>query len=97
MNALSAISFVWTYVLPVIQDIIKVIMEGTYTYVRDRVDDVDVLQEKGLAKRSLVYNNTKEWLKDKDVRVETLSSVVIYLLIEIAVANLKRDRLKSLM
>jgi len=96
MNVLSAISFVWTYVLPVIQDIIQVIMEGTYTYIRDRVDDVDVLEEKGLAKRTLVYNSTKEWLKDRDVKLETLASVVIYLLIEIAVANLKRDRLKSL-
>jgi len=96
MNWLTAASFTWTTVLPIVQDIIDIIMEGTYTFIRNRVDDVDVLEEEGLSKRSLVYSDTKEWLKSRDINVETLSSVVIYLLIEIAVANLRRDRLKSL-
>lgn len=97
MNVLTALNFVWVYVLPIISDITKVIMVGTYSFIKDRVDDVDILALHGLDKRNQVYMSTKEWLKTQGVGLETVSSVVIYLLIEIAVANLKKTRMKSLM
>lgn len=87
---LSVASFAWQYVVPALKDCADVIMKGTYSFVCDRVDDVDVLEEKGLSKRTLVFDSALEFLDEKGVDTSTISSALIYLLIEIAVVNLKK-------
>jgi hypothetical protein len=88
------VSFVWTYVIPIIRDGVKVINKGTYDYIKDRVDDVDVLNLKGFEKRVTVYGNAIAFLEAKGVDTSMYSSVFVYLLIEIAVANLKKKQNK---
>jgi hypothetical protein len=90
----SVVSFAWQYVIPALKDCADVLMKGTYGYVKDRVDDVDVLEEKGLGKRTLVYDGALEFLEEKGIDTSTVSSALIYLLIEIAVVNLKKRKNK---
>jgi len=92
--AFSVVAFVWQYVVPVIRDIVKFLSKGVYSYVKDRVDDVDVLAMKGIEKRTRVFEDATEFLKQKGVDTSLYSSAAIYLLIEIAVANLKKQQKK---
>ena len=93
----AAAAFVWTYVVPVIKDGIKVINKGTYGFIKDRVDDADVMEATGLDKRAMVYSDAIGWLENvKKVDTSMYSSVFVYLLIEIAVANLKKKQKKLL-
>ena len=91
---LSVASFAWQYVVPALKDCADVLMKGTYGYIKNRVDDVDVLEEHGIAKRTMVYDGAIEFLEAKDVDTSTVSSALIYLLIEIAVVNLKKNKNK---
>lgn len=88
------VSFVWTYVVPIIKDGVKVLNKGTYAYIKDRVDDVDILSMKGFEKRTTVYGNAIGFLESKGVDTSMYSSVFVYLLIEVAVANLKKKQNK---
>lgn len=93
----AAIGFVWTYVIPIVKDGVKVINKGTYAYVRDRVDDADILPLSGFEKRMKVYGDAVGWLENvKNVDTTMYSSAFIYLLIEIAVLNLKKQQKKLL-
>jgi hypothetical protein len=94
IGVLTVVSFAWTYVVPILRDGIKVINKGTYGYIRDRVDDADILPLKGFEKRTKVYADAVEWLEGKGVDTSLYSSVLIYLLLEIAVANLKKKQKK---
>lgn len=95
MQVFGVLSFVWSYVVPVIKDVIKVINKGTYAYIKDRVDDADVMEMSGFDKRTTVYNDAIGWLENvKKVDASLYSSAVVYLLIEIAVANLKKKQKK---
>ena len=89
---LSVASFSWQYVVPVLKECADVVMKGTYTYITNRVDDADVMDLSGLAKRTKVYDDALVFLDGKDVDTSTYSSVLIYLLIEIAVANLRKKQ-----
>ena len=90
----SVVAFAWKYVIPVLKDVSQVIMKGTYPFIKDRVDDIDVLELKGITKRTRVFADVEEFLKNKGVDPSMYSSAVIYLLIEIAVVNLKRKQKK---
>lgn len=91
----AAIGFVWTYVIPVIKDGVKVINKGTYKFVRDRVDDADIMPLSGFEKRMRVYADAVGWLENvKKVDTSLYSSAFVYLLIEIAVLNLKKKQNK---
>ena len=94
IGALAVVSFAWTYVLPVLRDGIKVLNKGTYAYIKDRVDDADIMPLKGFEKRTKVYADAVEWLENKGVDTSLYSSALIYLLLEIAVANLKKKQKK---
>jgi hypothetical protein len=91
---LSVASFAWQYVVPALKDCADVLMKGTYTYIKDRVDDADVKDLHGLEKRTLVFDGALEFLDEKGVDTSTVSSALIYLLIEIAVVNLKKQKNK---
>ena len=95
-NPIAILSFVWTYVVPVIKDATQLLTSGTYAHIKDRVDDVDILKLKGITKRNKVFQSAQEFLESKDVDTDMFSSVLIYLLIEIAVANLKKKQKKLL-
>jgi hypothetical protein len=90
----SVLSFVWSYVIPVLKDGMAIINKGTYKYIKNRVDDADVLPLSGFEKRTKVYGDTIEWLKNQNVDPSLYSSAFVYLLIEIAVANLKKQQKK---
>lgn len=90
----GALTFVWQYVVPIIKDIVQVLSSGAYSFISDRVDDVDVLELKGLEKRTRVFEDASEFLRSKHVDPSLYSSAVIYLLIEIAVVNLKKRQKK---
>jgi hypothetical protein len=92
--AFSVLAFVWQYVIPIIKDIAQVLAKGTYSYVKGRVDDLDVLAMKGIEKRTRVFEDASEFLKQKGVDTSLYSSAAIYLLIEIAVVNLKKQQKK---
>ena len=95
MPVFSVLGFIWSYVVPVIKDAIKVINKGTYAWIKDRVDDADILELSGLEKRTKVYSDTIGWLENvKLVDASLYSSAMVYLLIEIAVANLKKKQNK---
>ena len=96
MGFTTVLGFIWTYVIPVIKDIVKLLNTDVYGYIKDRVDDVDIMDLKGFEKRTTVYGNTVAWLTKKGVDPSLYSSAVIYLLIEIAVANLKKKQKKLL-
>ena len=89
---LSVASFAWQYVVPALKECADVLIKGTYTYIVNRVDDADVMDLKGIAKRTLVYDNTVGYLEGKGVDTGTVSSTLIYLLIEIAVVNLRKKQ-----
>ena len=91
---LAVASFAWQYVVPALKDCAEVLMKGTYPYVCDRVDDVDVVEKHGLAKRTMVFDSALELLDKKGVDTSTISSALIYLLIEIAVVNMKKRQKK---
>jgi hypothetical protein len=91
---ISIASFAWQYVVPALRDCAQVLIKGTYTYIKDRVDDVDVMSLKGLEKRALVFDGSLEYLSKKGVDPSTISSALIYMLIEIAVVNLKKKQNK---
>jgi hypothetical protein len=95
MPVLSVLSFVWSYVVPVVKDAIAIINKGTYAWIKDRVDDADILELSGFEKRTKVYSDTIGWLENvKKVDTSLYSSAMVYLLIEIAVANLKKKQNK---
>jgi len=94
MNPIAVLSFIWSYVVPVIRDGVQIINKGTYAYIKDRVDDADVLALKGFEKRTKVYADTVAWLEEKGVDPSLYSSAFIYLLLEIAVTNLKKKQKK---
>jgi len=87
---LSVASFAWQYVVPALKDCADVIMKGTYSFICDRVDDADVTNLHGLQKRTLVFDGALQFLDKKGVDTSTISSALIYLLIEIAVVNMKK-------
>lgn len=86
------LSFVWNYVIPVLKDCIKVVNKGVYGHIKDRVDDADVKELHGIEKRMLVYDSAVNYLEQEGVDPSLYSSTLIYLLIEIAVANLRRKQ-----
>lgn len=93
----AAATFVWTYIIPIIKDGMQIINKGTYNYVKDRVDDADILPLKGFEKRVKVYGDTIGWLENvKNIDTSMYSSAFVYLLIEIAVVNLKKKQNKLL-
>jgi len=92
VGIMTIISFVWTYVIPVLKDGIKVLNKGTYAYIKDRVDDADILELSGFEKRSVVYADIVKWLGKQGVDPSLYSSALIYLLIEIAVVNLRKKQ-----
>jgi hypothetical protein len=94
IGAVTVLTFVWTYVVPIVRDGVRVLNKGTYGYIKDRVDDTDILPLKGFEKRTKVYADTVEWLEKKGVDTSLYSSALIYLLLEIAVANLKKKQKK---
>lgn len=96
MQFATVLSFVWTYVIPVIRDIVKLLNKNVYAYIKDRVDDADILEMKGFEKRTKVYGDTVQWLQNEGLDPSLYSSAVIYLLIEIAVANMKKKQKKLL-
>ncbi|MCG8429619.1 MAG: hypothetical protein MJA29_00370, partial [Candidatus Omnitrophica bacterium] len=79
-----------------IKDATELLTAGTYKFIKDRVDDVDILSLKGITKRNRVYQSVQEFLEGKDINTDMFSSVLVYLLIEIAVANLKKKQKKLL-
>jgi hypothetical protein len=89
---LSVASFAWQYVVPALKECADVLIKGTYTYIVNRVDDADILDLTGLAKRTQVYDDAVIFLDGKDVDTSTISSTLIYLLIEIAVVNLRKKQ-----
>jgi len=86
------ISFVWTYVIPILRDCVKVLNKGIYAFIKDRVDDADIVEAKGMEKRIMVYESAQEYLEGKKFDTSIYSSSLIYLLIEIAVANLRKKQ-----
>jgi hypothetical protein len=96
MNPLAVLSFIWTYVVPIVKDAIQVLGKGTYFYIKDRVDDTDVLALQGFEKRTKVFADTVAWLAQKGVDASMFSSAMVYLLIEIAVVNMKKKQAKLL-
>jgi hypothetical protein len=92
IGAVTVLTFVWSYVIPVLRDGVKVINKGTYKFIKNRVDDADILELSGLEKRTTVYTEAVVWLQDKGVDTTLYSSALIYLLLEIAVANLKKKQ-----
>jgi hypothetical protein len=93
-NPIAVLSFVWTYVVPVIKDGVELLTSGAYTFIKDQVDNQDVLALKGITKRNRVYADTMAFCDEKNIDTTMFSSVLIYLLIEIAVANLKKQQKK---
>ena len=91
---MRVLPFVMKYVIPAVKDIGRVLAAGTYAFIKDRVDDVDILELSGLEKRARVYKDTKEYLDSQGVDAEMYASAAIYLLIEIAVVNLKKKQNK---
>lgn len=94
MQYAKILSFIWTYVFPVLKDIYEILSIGTFSYILDRVEIANTEDITGLEKRYKVYEEAREWLEEKNVDLETVSSVTIYLLIELAVAKAKKDRNK---
>lgn len=93
MNWLAIATFIWTNVVPNVKDILRIVGADTYSYVRDRVDDTDILDLPGLQKRAKVYADTMMWLKDKGIDgIEIFGSAAIYFLIELAVINLRKKQ-----
>lgn len=90
----TAVTFAWNAVIPAVREIFSLVGSGTYKFIADQVDNVDIMAMEGIEKRGHVYNLTEAWLTNKGVEVENLSSVVIFLLIEIAVVNLRRKQKK---
>lgn len=95
-NPIAILGFVWTYVVPVVKDAAELLTSGAYKHIKDRVDDVDVKNLKGITKRTKVFDSTQEFLANKGVDTDMFSSVLLYMLIEIAVANLKKKQKKLL-
>jgi len=95
MNWMSAASFVWKYVIPSLKEIFKILGSDAYKIIKNRVDDAEIMELSGIEKRNSVFEWTKEHLLEKGIKEDDLSalgSVAIYLLIEIAVINLKRKK-----
>lgn len=93
-NPIAILGFVWTYVVPVVKDAAELLTSGTYKFIRNRVDDADITKVKGITKRNKVYASVQEYLDEKEIDTDMFSSVLVYLLIEIAVANLKKKQKK---
>lgn len=86
------ISFVWTYVIPILRDCVKVLNKGIYSFIKGRVDDADIVEAHGIEKRIMVYDSAQDYLEKKNFDTSLYSSSLIYLLIEIAVANLRKKQ-----
>jgi hypothetical protein len=95
-NPIAILSFVWTYVVPVLKDGFVIIKSGVYEHIKDRVDDEDIRNVKGITKRNKVFASAEGFLDEKGIDPNMFSSVLLYLLIEIAVANLKKRQKKLL-
>jgi hypothetical protein len=95
-NPIAILSFAWTYVIPVLKDGFVLIKSGVYEHIKDRVDDEDIRSVKGITKRNKVFASAEGYLEEDGIDPDLFSSVLIYLLIEIAVANLKKKQKKLL-
>ena len=93
MGWVTIFGFVMKFVYPAIKVIFKIVGSDAYGYVADRVDDADVLEMDGFEKRGKVFADTTAWLEAKGVTdLGVFGSSAIFLLIEIAVLNLKRNK-----
>ena len=93
MGWFTAIGFVMKLVYPPVKAIIKIVGADGYGYIADRVDDADVMDLSGLEKRTKVFADATAWLKNKGVTdIGLFGSSAIFILIEIAVLNLKKKK-----
>jgi len=91
-NPIAILSFVWTYVVPVLKDGFVLIKSDVYDHIKDRVDDEDIRRVKGITKRNKVFASAEAFLEEDGIDPDLFSSALVYLLIEIAVANLKKKQ-----
>jgi len=92
MNWFTVVSFIWNLVYPNLKEIINVIGKDAYGYIADKVDDVEIMELDGVLKRSRVYSDTVGWLEDKGIDdLGVFGATAIYVMIEIAVLNMKRN------
>ncbi len=89
VNWLSVVSFIWKFVVPNLKKILKIVGADTYHFICSEVEKADASQMDGLAKRTHVYAEAVKYLKEKEVDIEMIGSVAVYIMIEIAVLNLK--------
>jgi hypothetical protein len=92
MGYVTVLGFIWNNVLPILKEILKILGSGTYDYIKENVHKVEEAGLAGLDKRAHVYTNTVDFLKEKGVtEIGVFGMSAVYLLIEIAVMNLKKE------
>ena len=90
MSWLAVLGFIWKYVMPNLKEVFLVTGVDTYNFIRDRVDDADILDMPGLSKRSKVFSEAITFLQEKNIKdLEVMGSISVCFLIELAVLNLR--------
>lgn len=95
MGWIATLTFVWRYVVPHANEIVKIFGLGTFNAILKLVTEAEATLKGGIEKRSWVFSETYKWLglKNKSLKdISIFGATAIYFMIELAVLNLKKRR-----